>query len=247
MRSDKTEISKDKGLAIRVWNWVFWLLAFFPAIVQLSNILSRRLPVPYQDSWGFMDQYQKWCEGHYSWGDLFAPHNVHPSAPGKLVYFAVLQFLRGDVSLLPLLSWSLSFVISLGVLALSRSLWRGKSWQGAGLMLLANLSIFTPTQGVAWIWDFVFQKLFSRHLSGAGLFSVKRSADFLVALGERGVTCAVLSIFFWHGIRGRFSFVACSCHGSGRPEHQVAAVTELGLAVVLRHGGLGGFKRFWAG
>lgn len=160
IRSERAEISKDKERAFRAWSWIFWLLAFSPALLQLSNIMLRRLPLPYQDSWAFLDQYQHWCEGRYSWSEFFAPHNVHPSAPGKLVYFAVLQFARGDVSLLPLLSWTLSVVISLGVLALSRSLWRGKAVQGACLMFLANLSIFTSAQSIAWIWDFVFQNFF---------------------------------------------------------------------------------------
>lgn len=159
-QSESVENSKDEKWASLVWRWIFWLLAFSPAFFLLSNILSRRLPLPYQDSWAFVEQYRHWCEGHYSWSEFFTPHNVHPSAPGKLVYFAVLQFARGDVALLPLVSWALSVVISLGVLALSRSLWRGKACQGAGLMFLANLSIFTTTQSVAWVWDFVFQNFF---------------------------------------------------------------------------------------
>src|SRR3954469_8793429 len=60
-----------------------WLLAFAPAILVLLYISPLRLHVPYHDSWAFVEQYQKWTEGHYGWREFFAPHNNHPSAPGK--------------------------------------------------------------------------------------------------------------------------------------------------------------------
>lgn len=151
------ELPAIKPWAGRVGNVLCWLLAFSPAILTLVQISRLGLPLPYQDSWGFVEQYRHWCEGRYGLREWFTPHNVHPSAPGKAVYFAVLHFARGDVALLPLVSWMLSFVIALSVLALSRPLWAGRQAYGAGLMFLANLCIFTAAQGKAWIWDFVFQ------------------------------------------------------------------------------------------
>lgn len=136
---------------------LLWGLAFAPAIVVLLLVLSRGGRVPFYDSWGFVQQYKDWCEGHYSWARFFAPHNMHPSAVGKAIWFVVMEWFRGDVGLLPLVTWFLALVVSLCVMGLSRPLWRGHSARGAGLFFLVNLSSFTLVMGGTWLWEFVFQ------------------------------------------------------------------------------------------
>ena len=120
-------------------------------------LVPLRDTMPFQDSWVFVRQYNDFCEGRYSWTEFFHPHNAHPSAVGKAIYFAVLHWAGGDVALLPLFTWTFSMVIALGVLRLSRPLWQGSRWRGVGLVFLANLAIFSAAAGHAWIWDFVFQ------------------------------------------------------------------------------------------
>lgn len=136
-----------------------WLLAFTPAWVVLAMLVPLLSPVPFQDSWVFVRQYNDFCEGRYSWVEFFHPHNAHPSAVGKAIYFAVLHWAGGDVALLPLFTWTFSMVIALGILRLSRPLWQGNRWRGAGLMFLVNLAVFSAAAGHAWIWDFVFQNV----------------------------------------------------------------------------------------
>lgn len=89
---------------------------------MLLYILPLRLHVPYHDSWAFVKQYQDWMEGRYGWREFFASHNDHPSAPGKLIYFAIMHLCGGDLGLLPLVTWVLTLVGSLAVLGLSRPL-----------------------------------------------------------------------------------------------------------------------------
>lgn len=149
-----SESGKKRGNFFAV---LLWAVAFLPALALLVATVQWRARVPYYDSWTFVKQYQDWCEGIYGWQEFLAPHNAHPSAIGKALYFLALHIGHGDVGLLPLVSWTLSLAISLGVLVLSRPLWRGCSARGAGLMFLANLSIFSAIQGHAWIWDFTFQ------------------------------------------------------------------------------------------
>lgn len=140
------------------WLWAgAWLAAFIPAFYILWVILENRPSVPYHDSWAFVWQYRDWTLGKVGWRQLFALHNDHPSAVGKTIYFVVMHFLQGQVGLLPLISWTLSLGISLGVVKLSRPLWQGKPLRGAGLVFMANFTIFTGAQGHTWIWDFVFQ------------------------------------------------------------------------------------------
>lgn len=153
-----------------------WLVAWTPALVVLSWCASHASRLPYHDSWAYVEQYQNWVEGRAAWQDVFRPHNGHPAMVGKLLYFAALHGLKGDVSVLPLLSWGFSFLISLSVLLLTRPMWKGAGARGPVLLLLANLSIFTAAHGHTWIWDFVFQNFIPGACLMAGL-ALLRSAE----------------------------------------------------------------------
>lgn len=141
----------------RLYKAALWLLAWSPALVILLAVDTLRVPVPFEDSWAYVDQYQKWHAGDYGWRDFMKPHNNHPSAVGKSIYFITLHWLDGDVSLLPLLAWLFTVVIAGSVAWVARPLWKGHIYRGPLLVFLANLTIFTAAQGHAWIWDFIYQ------------------------------------------------------------------------------------------
>jgi hypothetical protein len=86
----------------RLWPW---LVGFAPALALLVIMLPLRGLVPFLDSWRFVGQYQDWLTGRYTWDAFLAHHYAHPSAVGKVIYFAVLHWLHGEVGLLPVLSW----------------------------------------------------------------------------------------------------------------------------------------------
>lgn len=134
-----------------------WALAWSPAIIILALLLPLRVPVPFEDAWAFVEQYRDWWQGDYGWRDFLAPHNNHPSAAGKLIYFAALHWNGGDVGVLPLVAWGFSLAIAVSVWTMARPLWRECPSRGILLMFCANLTIFTAAQGHAWVWDFVFQ------------------------------------------------------------------------------------------
>src|SRR6187399_59983 len=140
----------------RIWPWV---LAALPALVLLSIMLPLRVAVPHLDEWVYVQQYQDWTLGQCTWGDFFERHYVHPSAVGKLIYFAVMHGLRGNLGVLPLLTWGLSAVTAACVCLLARPLWRGDRATGAILMSCVTLTIFSPSPGEAWIWNFLFQNI----------------------------------------------------------------------------------------
>jgi hypothetical protein len=149
--------SPQTALPGRLLRGLGWALAWSPAIIILALLLPLRVPVPFEDAWAFVKQYRDWWQGDYGWRDYFAPHNNHPSAAGKLIYFAALHWNGGDVGVLPLLAWVFSLVIALSVWTMARPLWRQRPSRGMLLMFCANLTIFTAAQGHAWVWDFVFQ------------------------------------------------------------------------------------------
>lgn len=176
------------SLSTKLWHVFLWLIAWTPALVVLYWCASYASRLPYHDSWAFVEQYQDWVEGRAAWQEIFRPHNGHPATVGKLLYFAALHGLKGDVSVLPLLSWGLSLLISLSVLLLARPMWKEAGARGPVLMLLANLSIFTGAHGHTWIWDFVFQNFIPGACLMAGLALLRpaeswRTWRWVAALG----------------------------------------------------------------
>lgn len=146
-----------------------WLLAWSPALLILALATPLLVPVPFEDSWAFIKQYRNWHEGAYGWQEFMAPHNNHPSLPGKLIYWAVLRFAGGNVALLPILGWVFSLTIALSVFAVLRGHWRGNEPKGALVMFCLNLTVFSAAAGHAWTWDFVFQNFIAGACFTGGL------------------------------------------------------------------------------
>ena len=124
--------------------------------------------------------------------DLLRPHNQHPSVVGKLLYFAVLHWGKGEVALLPLVTWALTVAMSLALLALLR--WSGAA-SGRGLPLvffLVNTVLFSLTQGHVWVWEFlVFNAVPSAALVvGLAVVAVPER----LSMTARVVVVAVLSL-----------------------------------------------------
>lgn len=145
----------------RLWPW---LVIIAPAVILLVEIVPLLVPVPCLDAWSFVQQYQHLVEDRYSWGAFFAPHYVHPSTVGKVIYFATLHYLGGNVAVLPILGWLFSALIAFSVYRLARPLWPregehpGLSRLNATVLLTCVTAvIFTAAQGEVWIWDFIFQ------------------------------------------------------------------------------------------
>lgn len=194
-----------------------WLAAWSPALLILALLVPLLVPVPFEDSWAFVQQYRDWCEGRYGTRELFAPHNNHPTVPGKLIYFAVLHFAGGDVALLPLVGWVLSLGIAAAVFAIARPHWRENPVHGAVLMFCVNLTVFSAAAGHSWIWDFVFLNFIAgacfagglallsvhpsnwKRMTGAALFAL--TATF--AFGSGFLGGVLLTAMVWTGSDGR--------------------------------------------
>ena len=132
-----------------------WILAVLPAWVTLALLWPLRAEVPFADGWAMVEPYQAWMEGRYGWLDFFMPHNQHPSAPGKALYLAVLHWGKGEVALLPLVTWGMGVMVSLALLGILR---RGRVVVGSSLpraWLGVNLLVFSLAQGVVWNWEFL--------------------------------------------------------------------------------------------
>lgn len=198
----------------RLWPW---MAAFVPAVVILVMLWPLRVPLPYLDGWAFVKEYQRWAQGDYSWGELFAPHYIHPSAVGKVIYFSVLHWLGGNMGVLPLLMWAMAVGFTACVCHLARPLWRDRPAWGAVLMLLVGLTVFSAGQGEVWLWGFLFQNSVPgvcllvglvvlsreavswRSLSVAALMVVIASYSF----GSGPLVGLLLALVIWHGSADR--------------------------------------------
>lgn len=165
----------------RVWPW---LVIIAPAVILLLEMMPLLVSVPCLDAWSFVQQYQHLVEDRYSWEAFFAPHYVHPSIVGKLIYFAVLHFLGGNVAVLPILSWLFSAFIAITVFRLAGPLWRSDEerpalsrWHPIVLLTCVTAVIFTAAQGEVWIWDFVFQNFIPGTCLAVGTWLLHREGQ----------------------------------------------------------------------
>jgi hypothetical protein len=205
-----------------------WLAAFLPGIAILSMLWPLRVPLPYLDGWSFVQQYQRWAEGGYSWQEFFSPHYVHQSAIGKIVYFAVLHLFGGNMALLPVGTWLLAAIIVACVCRLSCDLWRDRPLWAALLMLLTGLTVFSAAQGEVWIWGFLFQNSIPGMCLAVGLVILSAGtlstwrlmvAGVLVVLanfsfGSGPLVGMLLALPIWHAMDGRSMARRCAAAGA---------------------------------
>ena len=182
-----------------------------------------RVPLPYLDGWSFVQQYQRWAEGGYSWGEFFAPHYVHQSAVGKMIYFAVLHWFGGNMGLLPLLMWAMAAVITACVCRLAQPLWTGRPLWGTLLMFLVGLTIFSAAPGEVWLWGFLFQNSVPGVCLALGLVVLSNnrlsawriaSAALLVVIalfsfGSGVLVGVLLCLPLWHGMEQKSILRRC--------------------------------------
>lgn len=162
MRAAEQESEARKARASRL---AAWMLAWLPAIAALAWVCRYRMPVPFHDDWAFVMEYQRMVTSGFSWEELFRPINGHSLAVPKLVFAGVMGLLRGDLSLLPLLTWGLCVVSAAGAVWLSRD-WRASlPGRGCLVVLLWNLGLFSAAQDMTWFWNCTFH----HYLPGACL------------------------------------------------------------------------------
>lgn len=227
------------------------LAVWSPALVVLAMLVPLRVAIPYHDAWAFVQQYIAWQEGHFSWAEFWAPHNNHPSAVGKAIYFAVLHWAKGDVALLPLVSWSLSLLIALALGSLVRSRFKTPPRQQAAVIFLMNLSIFSAAQGHTWIWDFVFQNFIPGTCLALALWIFDRSWPLMTRCSVALFLSVVATFSFGSGFAIGFLLTPCvALATSGMPQTKrwglilgwLAAVTFATWIALswLAPGGIGG-------
>ena len=183
--SDAAEAARQRSRA-RVAISAGWIIAWLPALAALLWVCRYRMPVPFHDDWAFVIEYRRMAETGFSWEEIFRPINGHSLVVPKLIFFGVLEFLRGDLSLLPLFTWGLCLVSSLCVVWLARE-WRaslpGRGWPVA---LLWNLGLFSAAEGNTWFWNCTFH----HYLPGCCLVAALASLSVRGRLVWPGVALA---------------------------------------------------------
>jgi hypothetical protein len=246
MRSDDFR----PALPSQARRYAMWTLALLPALVTLWLVLPLRTITPYGDAWAIVSQYQAWQAGDYGWQDLFRPHNQHPSVIGKLLYFAVLQWGRGEVALLPVATWGMSVMVSFSLLTLLRWCRAVTDRALPVVWFLVNTVLFSLTQGHVWTWEFLVFNAVPGTALVAGLAVV--AVPERLSMTARTLLAAVLSLAAVFGFGSGF-LVPCLLlpmlllkaqghHGWGRARLAVLAgawLAAMGVATLLAFGVIG--------
>jgi len=128
------------------------LLAFSPAFILAWHISQNAVNTPVWDDWERGPLIQKFNEGTLTFKDLYAPHIDHRILFPRLIILGLNTVTGGD------LRWEMGFTFlcglaaALGVASLAKqTVLKGgnPSW---GLLLAANLIIFSPLQWDNWLW-----------------------------------------------------------------------------------------------
>lgn len=131
-----------------------WLAALPPAGLVAVLILRNAVDTPYWDDWRLIgDLLVRARSGELGLGDLLAWHNDSRPFFPRLLFLLVGLLTEGDGRWLLLVTLSLAGVVSGSVFVLARATVTMRPWPLWGLVLLANLLIFTPKQAEVWLWS----------------------------------------------------------------------------------------------
>jgi hypothetical protein len=222
------------------------LAALAPALVLLAAMVPLRVPVPYLDQWSFVAQYEDWVAGNFGWSNLFAKEGDHPAAVGRIIYFAVLQWMRGNVAVLPLLNWLLSAVVAWCVWLFVRRGWSDDRVAQGLLMFIASLTIFNAAQGGVWIWDCTYQSYLPGSCLAFGLVLLSKSELSWWRLGLAAFLSVIATFSYAAGFLVGFLLVLPIWHNLRSSRLLVAGVwlTFHGLVALLMLKGFGQAKYF---
>src|SRR6266436_8682691 len=93
-------------------------LGLSPIMLMMYHVASSWIPIPYWDEWHTpASQFESWCRGTLTLGELFSQHNESRKFFPRLLYFALAMAGGWDVR-------KEMTVFFLGVCLLSVLLWR---------------------------------------------------------------------------------------------------------------------------
>jgi hypothetical protein len=127
------------------------LVVFSPAIFLAWHISQNAVNSPVWDDWERAPLIEKFREGTLTFKDLYAPHIDHRIFFPRLIILALNELSGGDLRLEMAFSFFVALGAALGVWQLARmTVFRGRTiW---GVLLVANLIIFSPISWDNWIW-----------------------------------------------------------------------------------------------
>ena len=136
--------------------WFAALLGLLPFLCFLPFIKDHYFHTPFWDDWSLIETYLNLkSSGGASWKELFGLHSGNLLLFPCLVYAADFHWLGGDLGYVIGLTILLAvgvwyFTVRLAMRTLSRE--RGLFFP----ILLASLLLFSPSQGLIWMWPMIY-------------------------------------------------------------------------------------------
>jgi hypothetical protein len=143
-------------LTIRGWSKLGWLwLATLPPAILVATLVARNaVDTLFMDDWSMVgNTLIRAGSADLGIKDLIAQHNESRPLFPKLLFLGVGLLAEGETRWCLLVSPMLACLVSYSVLFLARATVAAKPWHLWSLTFLANLLIFTPKQGEAWLWS----------------------------------------------------------------------------------------------
>jgi len=133
------------------WTLLYALVAFSPAFVLGWHIWHNAVNTPVWDDWERGPLIQKWMEGRLTFTDLYAPHIDHRILFPRLIFLGLNAVTEGDLRWEIGVAFFCGVAAALGVATLAKQtvLKDGRIW---GVVLAANMIIFSPIQWDNWLW-----------------------------------------------------------------------------------------------
>ncbi|MFK5921067.1 MAG: hypothetical protein QM496_02735 [Verrucomicrobiota bacterium] len=150
-----TEYKTPKGGFPAALNWrdlAGFLFAFSPAIVLLIMVQQHAVNVPVWDDWEMVPLIEKAEQGKLTFQDLYAPHISHRIFFPRLIVLGLTKVGDGDLRWLIGVTFVFGLTAGLGIWQLARQTVFKNSRTAWGILLLANLLIFSPLQWQNWLW-----------------------------------------------------------------------------------------------
>jgi len=134
--------------------WVLLALALVPAAFLLVVILRYGVNLPFLDHWTLAGLFKEIEQGTLTLGDLTAQHNESRMFFPRLLVLPLAYLSGWNVRLEMLVSFLLACLVSINVYRLGRASFPDRRLTSLGLLVPANLLIFSVVQWQNWLWGF---------------------------------------------------------------------------------------------
>jgi hypothetical protein len=175
-------------------------LAIVPALLLIAAIKQYAVNVPFGDEWQMIPLFAKWHAHALTFHDLYEQHNEHRILFPKLIFLAFAALTHWNLRAEMFFSVALVAATSAAIYVLIRRTLPDSPRRVALLWVLANLLLFSPSQGENWLWGFQLQVFIPNLCLVAALVTITSAWNSSARIAVAGFFAVVASFSFGNGL-----------------------------------------------